>query len=206
MAKQHFLQANFTGSLGQLTGVRVKGQNIVKTKKDVIQKNGTQSNTAYYNFSALHRVACAIAPATRSTFGKGTKIILQTQKIEKAWKAWMAGGGLPPERFELTTLKNIAYDLRDLNYNPQNYTLTFNIRNITGRPFQTENTFLFFILNKSGNVFAIHFFPLEENQVVIQTNGQQGTSLNLAAVILQTTNGKTDFVSAKCINFYNHNE
>lgn len=206
MAKQHFLQANFTGSLGQLTGARVKGQNIIKTKKDVIQKNGISSNTAYYNFCALHRVASAIAQATRSTFGKGTKIIHQAQKIEKEWKAWMAAGGLPPERFELTTLKNISYELRNLSYNPQSYTLTFDIANITGRPFQTENTFLFFILNNSGNVFAIHFFPLEENRVVIQINGQQGTNLNLAAVILQTRNNKTNFVSAKCTNFYNHNE
>lgn len=203
MAKQHFLQANFTGSLGALTGARVKGQNIVKTKKEVIQRNGSVSNTAWANFTALHRVACAIAPATRSTIGKGTKIAEQGQKIEKLWKSWMAGGGLPPERFQLTTLNIIGYDLQNLIYDKQTYTLRFDIRNLRNRPFQTEVEFLFFILNPQGNVFAIHFFPFEENSVVIQTNGQPYSHLNLASVIIQYNQGKYSFVSASCRNFLN---
>lgn len=203
MAKQHFLNGNFTGSLGAITGVQVKGKSVVKLKKYSIERNTFASHMAFHQFAALRRVAAAIAPATSSTIGKGVKRIRQQENIEKLWKSWMAGGQLSADRYEGTTPQTVRYSLNNVSYNPQNYTLTFETKNISGVATGTQNTFLFFLLNPQGNVAAVHFFPLEENQVVIQTNGQYYGNLYLASVVIQGKNDKWQFVSAKGTKFQN---
>ena len=88
MAKQHFLQANFTGSLGGVTGQNIKGQNVIKQKKWAKCHNGVKSNNACYSFTALHRICCKAAPALADTLLEKTKKMIRMifQNLSLLWK------------------------------------------------------------------------------------------------------------------------
>lgn len=195
MAKQHFLQGTFTGSLGQVTGQTINGKGIVKQKKWAICHNGVKSNNACYAFTALHRICCKAAPALSETILSKTKKMDLIPKLEGMWKGWIEGQQFPWDGIKKVAPQNLPITIENMSYNEFSTTITFDTKSTVILPPSTRAVFFFMIHNEVGQVFATHFFPYTNNQITIQLAGVVEHHLYMSGIILVHRDGKWRFES-----------
>lgn len=203
MAKQHFLQGTFTGSLGQVTGQTINGKGIVKQKKWAICHNGVKSNNACYAFTALHRICCKAAPALSETVLSKTKKMDLIPKLEGMWKGWIEGQQFPWDGIKKVAPKNLPITIENMSYNEFSTTITFDTKSTVILPPSTRAVFFFMIHNEVGQVFATHFFPYTNNQITIQLAGVVEHHLYMSGIILVHRDGKWRFESPFAEVVYN---
>lgn len=193
MAKQHFLQGTFTGSLGQVTGQTINGKGIVKQKKWAICHNGVKSNNACYAFTALHRICCKAAPALSETILSKTKKMDLIPKLEGMWKGWIEGQQFPWDGIKKVAPQNLPITIENMSYNEFSTTITFDTKSTVILPPSTRAAFFFMIHNEVGQVFATHFFPYTNNQITIQLAGIVEHHLYMSGIILVHRGSKWHF-------------
>lgn len=203
MAKQHFLQGTFTGSLGQVTGQTINGKGIVKQKKWAICHNGVKSNNACYAFTALHRICCKAAPALSETILSKTKKMDLIPKLEGMWKGWIEGQQFPWDGIKKVAPQNLPVTIENMSYNEFSTTITFDTKSTVILPPSTRAVFFFMIHNEVGQVFATHFFPYTNNQITIQLAGVVEHHLYMSGIILVHRDGKWRFESPFAEVVYN---
>ena len=203
MAKQHFLQGTFTGSLGQVTGQTINGKGIVKQKKWAICHNGVKSNNACYAFTALHRICCKAAPALSETVLSKTKKMDLIPKLEGMWKGWIEGQQFPWDGIKKVAPQNLPVKIENMSYNEFSTTITFDTKSTVILPPSTRAVFFFMIHNEVGQVFATHFFPYTNNQITIQLAGVVEHHLYMSGIILVHRDGKWRFESPFAEVVYN---
>lgn len=203
MAKQHFLQGTFTGSLGQVTGQTINGKGIVKQKKWAICHNGVKSNNACYAFTALHRICCKAAPALSETILSKTKKMDLIPKLEGMWKGWIEGQQFPWDGIKKVAPQNMPVTIENMSYNEFSTTITFDTKSTVILPPSTRAVFFFIIHNEVGQVFATHFFPYTNNQITIQLAGVVEHHLYMSGIILVHRDGKWRFESPFAEVVYN---
>lgn len=203
MAKQHFLQGTFTGSLGQVTGQTINGKGIVKQKKWAICHNGVKSNNACYAFTALHRICCKAAPALSETILSKTKKMDLIPKLEGMWKGWIEGQQFPWDGIKKVAPQNMPVTIENMSYNEFSTTITFDTKSTVILPPSTRAVFFFMIHNEVGQVFATHFFPYTNNQITIQLAGVVEHHLYMSGIILVHRDGKWRFESPFAEVVYN---
>lgn len=203
MAKQHFLQGTFTGSLGQVTGQTINGKGIVKQKKWAICHNGVKSNNACYAFTALHRICCKAAPALSETILSKTKKMDLIPKLEGMWKGWIEGQQFPWDGIKKVAPQNLPITIENMSYNEFSTTITFDTKSTVILPPSTRAVFFFMIHNEVGQVFATHFFPYTNNQITIQLAGVVEHHLYMSGIILVHRDGKWRFESPFAEVVYN---
>lgn len=203
MAKQHFLQGTFTGSLGQVTGQTINGKGIVKQKKWAICHNGVKSNNACYAFTALHRICCKAAPALSETILSKTKKMDLIPKLEGMWKGWIEGQQFPWDGIKKVSPQNLPVTIENMSYNEFSTTITFDTKSTVILPPSTRAVFFFMIHNEVGQVFATHFFPYTNNQITIQLAGVVEHHLYMSGIILIHRDGKWRFESPFAEVVYN---
>lgn len=203
MAKQHFLQGTFTGSLGQVTGQTINGKGIVKQKKWAICHNGVKSNNACYAFTALHRICCKAAPALSETILSKTKKMDLIPKLEGMWKGWIEGQQFPWDGIKKVSPQNLPVTIENMSYNEFSTTITFDTKSTVILPPSTRAVFFFMIHNEVGQVFATHFFPYTNNQITIQLAGVVEHHLYMSGIILVHRDGKWRFESPFAEVVYN---
>lgn len=203
MAKQHFLQGTFTGSLGQVTGQTINGKGIVKQKKWAICHNGVKSNNACYAFTALHRICCKAAPALSETVLSKTKKMDLIPKLEGMWKGWIEGQQFPWDGIKKVAPQNLPITIENMSYNEFSTTITFDTKSTVILPPSTRAVFFFMIHNEVGQVFATHFFPYTNNQITIQLAGVVEHHLYMSGIILVHRDGKWRFESPFAEVVYN---
>lgn len=203
MAKQHFLQGTFTGSLGQVTGQTINGKGIVKQKKWAICHNGVKSNNACYAFTALHRICCKAAPALSETILSKTKKMDLIPKLEGMWKGWIEGQQFPWDGIKKVAPQNLPITIENMSYNEFSTTITFDTKSTVILPPSTRAVFFFMIHNEVGQVFATHFFPYTNNQITIQLAGVVEHHLYMSGIILVHRDGKWRFESPFAEFVYN---
>lgn len=203
MAKQHFLQGTFTGSLGQVTGQTINGKGIVKQKKWAICHNGVKSNNACYAFTALHRICCKAAPALSETILSKTKKMDLIPKLEGMWKGWIEGQQFPWDGIKKVAPQNLPVTIENMSYNEFSTTITFDTKSTVILPPSTRAVFFFIIHNEVGQVFATHFFPYTNNQITIQLAGVVEHHLYMSGIILVHRDGKWRFESPFAEVVYN---
>lgn len=203
MAKQHFLQGTFTGSLGQVTGQTINGKGIVKQKKWAICHNGVKSNNACYAFTALHRICCKAAPALSETILQKTKKMDLIPKLEGMWKGWIEGQQFPWDGIKKVSPQNLPVTIENMSYNEFSTTITFDTKSTVILPPSTRAIFFFMIHNEVGQVFATHFFPYTNNQITIQLAGVVEHHLYMSGIILVHRDGKWRFESPFAEVVYN---
>ena len=203
MAKQHFLQGTFTGSLGQVTGQTINGKGIVKQKKWAICHNGVKSNNACYAFTALHRICCKAAPALSETILSKTKKMDLIPKLEGMWKGWIEGQQFPWDGIKKVAPQNLPVKIENMSYNEFSTTITFDTKSTVILPPSTRAVFFFMIHNEVGQVFATHFFPYTNNQITIQLAGVVEHHLYMSGIILVHRDGKWRFESPFAEVVYN---
>lgn len=202
MAKQHFLQASFTGSLGAVTGQRLKGQNVVKLKKYTKCHNGEKSNNACRAFTCLHRLSCRVAPALQDTILQKVKKVDLIPRLEGLWKGW-----IKEQQFPWDGIKNVApqilpYSIDNLSYNEFSFTANFTVSRSAILPPSKTCIMFFFVHNEVGQVFAVHFFPYSNNEINIQLAGVVEHQLYLSAILLVLENEKWTFQSPSAHPLY----
>lgn len=193
MAKQHFLQGTFTGSLGQVTGQTINGKGIVKQKKWAICHNGVKSNNACYAFTALHRICCKAAPALSGTILSKTKKMDLIPKLEGMWKGWIEGQQFPWDGIKKVSPQNLPVTIENMSYNEFSTTITFDTKSTVILPPSTRAIFFFMIHNEVGQIFATHFFPYTNNQITIQLAGIVEHHLYMSGIILVHRGSKWHF-------------
>lgn len=203
MAKQHFLQGTFTGSLGAVTGQTINGKGIVKQKKWAICHNGVKSNNACYAFTALHRICCKAAPALSETILSKTKKMDLIPKLEGMWKDWIEGQQFPWDGIKKVAPQNLPVTIENMSYNEFSTTITFDTKDTVILPPSERAVFFFMIHNEVGQVFATHFFPYTNNQITIQLAGIVEHHLYMSGIILIHRNGKWRFESPFAEVVYN---
>ena len=203
MAKQHFLQGTFTGSLGQVTGQTINGKGIVKQKKWAICHNGVKSNNACYAFTALHRICCKAAPALSETILSKTKKMDLIPKLEGMWKGWIEDQQFPWDGIKKVAPQNLQVTIENMSYNEFSTTITFDTKSTVILPPSTRAVFFFMIHNEVGQVFATHFFPYTNNQITIQLAGVVEHHLYMSGIILVHRDGKWRFESPFAEVVYN---
>lgn len=203
MAKQHFLQGTFTGSLGQVTGQTINGKGIVKQKKWAICHNGAKSNNACYAFTALHRICCKAAPALSETVLSKTKKMDLIPKLEGMWKGWIEGQQFPWDGIKKVAPQNLPITIENMSYNEFSTTITFDTKSTVILPPSTRAVFFFMIHNEVGQVFATHFFPYTNNQITIQLAGVVEHHLYMSGIILVHRDGRWRFESPFAEVVYN---
>lgn len=203
MAKQHFLQGTFTGSLGQVTGQTINGKGIVKQKKWAICHNGVKSNNACYAFTALHRICCKAAPALSETILSKTKKMDLIPKLEGMWKGWIEGQQFPWDGIKKVASQNLPITIENMSYNEFSTTITFDTKSTVILPPSTRAVFFFMIHNEVGQVFATHFFPYTNNQITIQLAGVVEHHLYMSGIILVHRDGRWRFESPFAEVVYN---
>lgn len=203
MAKQHFLQGTFTGSLGQVTGQTINGKGIVKQKKWAICHNGVKSNNACYSFTALHRICCKAAPALSETILSKTKKMDLIPKLEGMWKGWIEGQQFPWDGIKKVASQNLPVTIENMSYNEFSTTITFDTKDTVVLPPSTRAVFFFMIHNEVGQVFATHFFPYTNNQITIQLAGIVEHHLYMSGIILVHQGSKWHFESPFAEVVYN---
>lgn len=203
MAKQHFLQGTFTGSLGQVTGQTINGKGIVKQKKWAICHNGVKSNNACYAFTALHRICCKAAPALSETILSKTKKMDLIPKLEGMWKGWIEGQQFPWDGIKKVAPQNLPVTIENMSYNEFSTTITFDTKSTVILPPSTRAVFFFMVHNEVGQVFATHFFPYTNNQITIQLAGVVEHHLYMSGIILVHRDGKWRFESPFAEVVYN---
>lgn len=203
MAKQHFLQGTFTGSLGAVTGQTINGKGIVKQKKWAICHNGVKSNNACYSFTALHRICCKAAPALSETILSKTKKMDLIPKLEGMWKGWIEGQQFPWDGIKKVAPQNLPVTIENMSYNEFSTTITFDTKSTFILPPSTRAVFFFMIHNEVGQVFATHFFPYTNNQITIQLAGVVEHHLYMSGIILVHRDGKWRFESPFAEVVYN---
>lgn len=203
MAKQHFLQGTFTGSLGQVTGQTINGKGIVKQKKWAICHNGVKSNNACYAFTALHRICCKAAPALSETVLSKTKKMDLIPKLEGMWKGWIEGQQFPWDGIKKVAPQNLPITIENMSYNEFSTTITFDTKSTVILPPSTRAVFFFMIHNEVGQVFATHFFPYTNNQITIQLAGVVEHHLYMSGIILVHRDGRWRFESPFAEVVYN---
>lgn len=203
MAKQHFLQGTFTGSLGQVTGQTINGKGIVKQKKWAICHNGVKSNNACYAFTALHRICCKAAPALSETVLSKTKKMDLIPKLEGMWKGWIEGQQFPWDGIKKVAPQNLPITIENMSYNEFSTTITFDTKSTVILPPSTRAVFFFMIHNEVGQVFATHFFLYTNNQITIQLAGVVEHHLYMSGIILVHRDGKWRFESPFAEVVYN---
>lgn len=203
MAKQHFLQGTFTGSLGQVTGQTINGKGILKQKKWAICHNGVKSNNACYAFTALHRICCKAAPALSETILSKTKKMDLIPKLEGMWKGWIEGQQFPWDGIKKVASQNLPITIENMSYNEFSTTITFDTKSTVILPPSTRAVFFFMIHNEVGQVFATHFFPYTNNQITIQLAGVVEHHLYMSGIILVHRDGRWRFESPFAEVVYN---
>lgn len=203
MAKQHFLQGTFTGSLGQVTGQTINGKGIVKQKKWAICHNGVKSNNACYAFTALHRICCKAAPALSETILSKTKKMDLIPKLEGMWKGWIEGQQFPWDGITKVAPQNLPVTIENMSYNEFSTTITFDTKDTVLLPPSSRAVFFFMIHNEVGQVFATHFFPYTNNQITIQLAGIVEHHLYMSGIILVHQGSKWRFESPFAEVVYN---
>lgn len=203
MAKQHFLQGTFTGSLGQVTGQTINGKGIVKQKKWAICHNGVKSNNACYAFTALHRICCKAAPALSETVLSKTKKMDLIPKLEGMWKGWIEGQQFLWDGIKKVAPQNLPITIENMSYNEFSTTITFDTKSTVILPPSTRAVFFFMIHNEVGQVFATHFFPYTNNQITIQLAGVVEHHLYMSGIILVHRDGRWRFESPFAEVVYN---
>lgn len=203
MAKQHFLQGTFTGSLGAVTGQTINGKGIVKQKKWAICHNGVKSNNACYAFTALHRICCKAAPALSETILSKTKKMDLIPKLEGMWKDWIEGQQFPWDGIKKVATQNLPVTIENMSYNEFSTTITFDTKSTVILPPSTRAVFFFMIHNEVGQVFATHFFPYTNNQITIQLAGIVEHHLYMSGILLVHRGSKWHFESPFAEVVYN---
>lgn len=203
MAKQHFLQANFTGSLGGVTGQNIKGQHVIKQKKWAKCHNGVKSNNACYSFTALHRICCKAAPALADTLLEKTKKMDLIPKLEGMWKSWIENQQFPWDGIKKVAPQNLPITIENMAYNEFSTTITFDTKSTVILPPSTRAEMFFIIHNEVGQVFATHFFPYTNNQITIQLAGIVEHHLYMSGIILVNYGNKWHFESPFAESVYN---
>lgn len=203
MAKQHFLQGTFTGSLGQVTGQTINGKGIVKQKKWAVCHNGVKSNNACYAFTALHRICCKAAPALSETILSKTKKMDLIPKLEGMWKGWIEGQQFPWDGIKKVAPQNLPITIENMSYNEFSTTITFDTKSTVILPPSTRAVFFFMVHNEVGQVFATHFFPYTNNQITIQLAGVVEHHLYMSGIIIVHRDGKWRFESPFAEVVYN---
>lgn len=203
MAKQHFLQGTFTGSLGAVTGQTINGKGIIKQKKWAKCHNGVKSNNACYSFTALHRICCKAAPALSETILSKTKKMDLIPKLEGMWKGWIEGQQFPWDGITKVAPQNLPVTIENMSYNEFSTTITFDTKDTVVLWPTTRAVFFFMIHNEVGQVFATHFFPYTNNQITIQLAGIVEHHLYMSGIILIHRNGKWRFESPFAEVVYN---
>ena len=195
MAKQHFLQGTFTGSLGGVTGQTINGKGVIKQKKWAKCHNGVKSNNACYSFTALHRICCKAAPALSETILSKTKKMDLIPKLEGMWKDWIEGQQFPWDGIKKVATQNLPVTIENMSYNEFSTTITFDTKDTVVLWPTTRAVFFFMIHNEVGQVFATHFFPYTNNQITIQLAGVVEHHLYMSGIILIYRNSKWRFES-----------
>lgn len=195
MAKQHFLQGTFTGSLGGVTGQTINGKGVIKQKKWAKCHNGVKSNNACYSFTALHRICCKAAPALSETILSKTKKMDLIPKLEGMWKDWIEGQQFPWDGIKKVAPQNLPVTIENMSYNEFSTTITFDTKDTVVLWPTTRAVFFFMIHNEVGQVFATHFFPYTNNQITIQLAGVVEHHLYMSGIILIYRNSKWRFES-----------
>lgn len=205
MAKQHFLQGTFTGSLGGVTGSIQKNQKIIKQKKWALCHNGTKSNNACYSFIALHRICCKAAPALSETILSKTKKMDLIPKLEGMWKDWIQNQQFPWDGIKKVAPQTLPITIQNMAYNEFSTTITFDTKDTVVLP-PSQNAVMFFMIhNEVGQVFATHFFPYSDNKITIQLAGVVEHHLYMSGILLVHHNSKWRFQSPFAENVYNWN-
>lgn len=199
MAKQHFLQANFTGSLGMVTGQRLKGQNVLKRKKYTKCHNGTKSNNAYYSFCNLHRLCCRVAPALTDTIFSKVKRMELIPKLEGLWKGWIENQQFPWDGIKKVAATTLPYTIENVQYSDFTTAVSFDIAGTVVLPLTETATMMFIIHNEVGQVFAIHFYDYKNAPIIIQLAGVVEHLLYVSSIVLHYRNSKWHFVSPDAV-------
>lgn len=202
MAKQHFLQASFTGSIGTVTGQRLKGQNVVKLKKYVKCHNGEKSNNACKAFTCLHRVSCKVAPSLQESILTKVKKSELIPKLEGMWKDWIKNQQFPWDGIKNVAPQILPYSINNLSYNEFSFTANFTVSQAVVLPPSKKCVMFFFIHNEVGQVFAVHFFPYSNNEINIQLAGVVEHQLYLSSILLVQENKKWTFQSPSAHPLY----
>lgn len=202
MAKQHFLQASFTGTIGGWTGSKTKGGSVIKQKKFPKCHNGETSNNSCRAFECLHRICCKVAPLLANTVLSKTTSSKRIGTLESLWKDWIGGSSFIPSHITNIPHLVLPYNFSGISYNEFTTTLVFDIQGTLDLLPNNEAWFMFFIYNEVGSTFAVHFYPYKDTQINIQLPGTVEHQLYLSSIILYKINGKWRFASPASYPIY----
>lgn len=205
MAKQNFLNGSFSGSMGGVVGLKTKGGNSIRVKKQFICHNGELSKNSLEAFTCLHRMACKLAPHLADNLLQGLKPLQRIQTLEKILTPWIKDHTFPPNGILNIQGLQLNPTIHNVQYDDFQYLITFDFQKGANLPANTIGEVLYYVHNESGLVKAVHFMPYSDHKVYIQLSGMVEHNLFLSGGILLHTHKNIKLVSTFFENLYKWN-
>jgi len=193
MATMNLLKSDYEGKLGETTGVRIKGQSVVKSKIYSKRPPNDAQRGAVRSFEAVNRLAGAIARTAFSYTGLSSRDILPHNAVARFLSPMLVNKVFEPENIADILPLSERLTIYDNNNMPENEAFQYIFEVSPNIVISPDEKIIFIIFADTGHVHNCSILDFTNQSLTVSLSGVDRTNIKTLALISTLSSGKRYF-------------